>query len=155
VAAPFSAGLLLFRMRDGTFEVLLAHPGGPFWSKRDEGAWSIPKGEVDPGEDPYAAARREFTEELGAPPPQGAPLELGAVKLKSRKRVVAWALEGDFDPDTLTSMTFELEWPPRSGRTATFPEVDRAQWFDLTTARAKLNAGQRPLLDALDALAGA
>jgi len=144
-----SAGLLLYRTRDGIREVLLAHPGGPFWAKRDDGAWSIPKGEVDEGEDPYAAARREFAEELGAVPPDGDPLPLGEVRLKSRKRVVAWALEGDFDPDQLVSMTFEMEWPPRSGRTATFPEVDRAAWFDLETARVKLNAGQVPLLDAL------
>lgn len=144
-----SAGLLLYRTRDGIREVLLAHPGGPFWAKRDDGAWSIPKGEVDEGEDPYAAARREFAEELGAVPPDGEPLPLGEVRLKSRKRVVAWALEGDFDPDQLVSMTFEMEWPPRSGRTATFPEVDRAAWFDLETARVKLNAGQVPLLDAL------
>jgi predicted NUDIX family NTP pyrophosphohydrolase len=146
---PLSAGLLLVRTRDGIREVLLAHPGGPFWARRDDGAWSIPKGEVDEGEDPYAAARREFAEELGAVPPEGEPLPLGEVRLKSRKRVVAWALEGDFDPDGLVSMTFETEWPPRSGRMATYPEVDRAAWFDLETARVKLNAGQVPLLDAL------
>jgi predicted NUDIX family NTP pyrophosphohydrolase len=144
-----SAGLLLYRTRDGIREVLLAHPGGPFWARRDDGAWSIPKGEVDEGEDPYAAARREFAEELGAVPPDGDPLPLGEVRLKSRKRVIAWALEGDFEPDQLVSMTFEMEWPPRSGRTATYPEVDRAAWFDLETARVKLNAGQVPLLDAL------
>jgi predicted NUDIX family NTP pyrophosphohydrolase len=144
-----SAGLLLYRTRDGIREVLLAHPGGPFWARRDDGAWSIPKGEVDEGEDPYAAARREFAEELGAVPPDGDPLPLGEVRLKSRKRVVAWALEGDFEPGRLVSTTFETEWPPRSGRTATFPEVDRAAWFDLETARVKLNAGQVPLLDAL------
>jgi predicted NUDIX family NTP pyrophosphohydrolase len=144
-----SAGILLYRTREGTREVLLAHPGGPFWARRDEGAWSIPKGEVDPGEDPYAAARREFAEELGAHPPDGEPLPLGEVRLKSRKRVVAWALEGDFEPSQLVSMTFETEWPPRSGRVETFPEVDRAEWFDLETARVKLNAGQVPLLDAL------
>jgi predicted NUDIX family NTP pyrophosphohydrolase len=144
-----SAGLLLYRTREGTREVLLVHPGGPFWAKRDDGAWSIPKGEVDEGEDAYAAARREFAEELGTAPPDREPLALGEVRLKSRKRVVAWALEGDFEPDQLVSMTFEMEWPPRSGRTATFPEVDRAAWFDLDTARVKLNAGQVPLLDAL------
>jgi predicted NUDIX family NTP pyrophosphohydrolase len=149
VSPPLSAGLLLYRTRDGIREVLLAHPGGPFWARRDDGAWSIPKGEVDEGEDPYAAARREFAEELGAVPPDGDPLPLGEVRLKSRKRVIAWALEGDFEPDQLVSMTFEMEWPPRSGRTATYPEVDRAAWFDLETARVKLNAGQVPLLDAL------
>jgi predicted NUDIX family NTP pyrophosphohydrolase len=147
---PLSAGLLLYRTREGIREVLLAHPGGPFWARRDDGAWSIPKGEVDEGEDPYAAARREFAEELGAVPPDGDPLPLGEVRLKSRKRVIAWALEGDFEPDQLVSMTFEMEWPPRSGRTATYPEVDRAAWFDLETARVKLNAGQVPLLDALE-----
>jgi predicted NUDIX family NTP pyrophosphohydrolase len=149
VSPPLSAGLLLHRTRGGIREVLLAHPGGPFWARRDDGAWSIPKGEVDEGEDPYAAARREFAEELGAVPPDGDPLPLGEVRLKSRKRVIAWALEGDFEPDQLVSMTFEMEWPPRSGRTATYPEVDRAAWFDLETARVKLNAGQVPLLDAL------
>jgi predicted NUDIX family NTP pyrophosphohydrolase len=147
---PLSAGLLLYRTREGIREVLLAHPGGPFWARRDDGAWSIPKGEVDEGEHPYAAARREFAEELGAVPPDGDPLPLGEVRLKSRKRVVAWALEGDFEPDQLVSMTFELQWPPRSGQTATYPEVDRAAWFDLETARVKLNAGQVPLLDALE-----
>jgi predicted NUDIX family NTP pyrophosphohydrolase len=147
---PLSAGLLLYRTREGTREVLLAHPGGPFWARRDDGAWSIPKGEVDEGEDPYAAARREFAEELGAMPPDGEPLSLGEVRLKSRKRVVAWALEGDFEPSQLVSMTFEMEWPPRSGRKETFPEVDRAAWFDLETARVKLNPGQAPLLDALE-----
>jgi len=148
---PLSAGLLLYRTREGTREVLLAHPGGPFWANRDDGAWSIPKGEVDEGEDPYAAARREFAEELGAMPPDGDPIPLGEVRLKSRKTVVAWALEGDFDPSQLVSMTFETEWPPRSGRRQTFPEVDRAAWFDLETARVKVNAGQVPLLDALAA----
>jgi predicted NUDIX family NTP pyrophosphohydrolase len=146
---PLSAGLLLYRTREGIREVLLAHPGGPFWARRDDGAWSIPKGEVDEGEDPYAAARREFAEELGAVPPDGEPLPLGEVRLKSRKRVVAWALEGDFEPDQLVSMTFQTQWPPRSGRMESFPEVDRAEWFDLETARVKLNAGQVPLLDAL------
>ena len=147
---PLSAGLLLHRTRDGIREVLLAHPGGPFWARRDDGAWSIPKGEVDEGEDPYAAAQREFAEELGAMPPDGKPLALGEVRLKSRKRVVAWALEGDFEPSRLVSMTFEVQWPPRSGQMQTYPEVDRVAWFDLDTARAKLNEGQRPLLDALE-----
>jgi predicted NUDIX family NTP pyrophosphohydrolase len=106
---------------------------------------------VDEGEEPYAAARREFREETGGEPPDGAPLPLGEVRLKSRKRVIAWALEGDFDPALLSSMTFEVEWPPRSGETRTFPEVDRVAWFDRETARRKLNEGQRPLLDALPA----
>lgn len=149
---PVSAGILLHRTREGALEVLLAHPGGPFWARRDEGAWSIPKGEVDTGEDPYAAAQREFAEELGAAPPDGDPRPLGEVRLKSRKRVVAWALEGDFDPAQLVSMTFEVEWPPRSGEIGTFPEVDRVAWFDVEAARVKLNEGQRPLLESLESL---
>jgi predicted NUDIX family NTP pyrophosphohydrolase len=148
---PTSAGLLLYRTRDGIREVLLAHPGGPYWARRDDGAWSLPKGEVDEGEEPYAAARREFREETGTEAPDGEPLPLGEVRLKSRKRVIAWALEGDFEPDQLVSMTFEVEWPPRSGERRTYPEVDRVAWFDLATARVKLNAGQAPLLDALPA----
>jgi predicted NUDIX family NTP pyrophosphohydrolase len=149
VPSAVSAGLLLHRLRDGTREVLLAHPGGPFWASRDDGAWTIPKGELDEGEEPLAAALREFTEELGAAPPDGEPLALGEVRLKSRKRVLAWALEGDFDPAQLVSNRFELQWPPRSGRWQSFPEIDRAAWFDLQTARRKLATGQQPLLDAL------
>jgi predicted NUDIX family NTP pyrophosphohydrolase len=155
VPAAVSAGLLLHRLREGTLEVLLAHPGGPFWACRDDGAWSIPKGELDAGEEPLHAARREFAEELGAPAPDGAPLPLGEVRLKSRKRVVAWALPGDFDPETMASNTFEVEWPPRSGTLRTYPEVDRAAWFDLPTARRKLLPGQLPLLESLAAQLGA
>lgn len=136
-------------MRDGRTEVLLAHPGGPFWARRDAGAWSIPKGEIDDGEEAYAAARREFAEELGAPPPEGEAVELGEVRMKSGKRVMAWALEGDFDPAAAVSNTFEMEWPPRSGERAAFPEIDRVAWFDLETARAKLLPAQVPLLERL------
>ncbi|MBX5440127.1 MAG: NUDIX domain-containing protein [Solirubrobacteraceae bacterium] len=144
-----SAGLLLHRERDGALEVLLAHPGGPYWARRDDGAWSIPKGEVEPGEAPYAAARREFAEELGVAPPEGDPLPLGEARQRGGKRVVAWALAGDLDPETVASSTFEMEWPPRSGRRATFPEVDRVAWVDVETARRRLVPGQVPLLDAL------
>jgi len=145
-----SAGLILFRRGEGGLEVLIAHMGGPFWASKDEGAWSIFKGEHGDDEDPLAAARREFEEETGSPPPDGAPMELGEVRQASGKRVVAWAIEADFDADTVRSNTFELEWPPRSGRVQEFPEVDRAGWFDLETARRLLVKGQRPLLDALD-----
>jgi predicted NUDIX family NTP pyrophosphohydrolase len=149
MAPAISAGLLLYRLREGTPEVLLVHPGGPYWARRDDGAWSIPKGELDEGEEPLAAAFREFTEEVGAAPPDGDPLPLGEVRLKSRKRVLAWALEGDFDPARLVSNRFELEWPPRTGRMQSFPEVDRAGWFDLEAARRKLLPGQLGLLEAL------
>jgi predicted NUDIX family NTP pyrophosphohydrolase len=129
--------------------VLLVHPGGPFWAKRDEGAWSIPKGEYAPEEEPLAAARREFTEELGAEPPAGEPLDLGEIRQKSGKRVRAWGLPGDLDADAITSNRFTLEWPPRSGQSREFPEVDRAQWFSLRDARAKINPAQAELLDRL------
>jgi predicted NUDIX family NTP pyrophosphohydrolase len=145
-----SAGLLLHRLHEGTREVLLVHPGGPFWARRDEGAWSIPKGELNEDEEPLVAAYREFTEEIGMAPPAGDPLPLGEVRLRSRKRVLGWALEGDFDPALLVSNTFAMEWPPKSGREETFPEVDRCAWFDLETARRKLLPRQVPLLEALD-----
>ena len=148
-----SAGLLLFRRRaDGALEVLLAHMGGPFWARKDEGAWSIPKGELDPGEEPLAGALREFAEELGQAPPDGPAIELGEVRQKAGKRVVAFAVEGDFDPAQIVPGTFELQWPPRSGRTQAFPEVDRVAWFDLETAAAKLVRGQVALLERLAAL---
>lgn len=134
-------------------EVLLVHPGGPFWAKKDAGAWSIPKGEHDEGDDPRACARREFEEELGSPLPDDAVLiDLGAVKLKSGKQVTAYAVEGDLDAETITSNTFSLQWPPRSGLTREFPEIDRAGWFDLDTAREKLNPAQAELLVRLAAL---
>jgi predicted NUDIX family NTP pyrophosphohydrolase len=138
-----SAGILLHRPGP---EVFLVHPGGPFWAKKDLGAWSIPKGEYEPGEDPEAAARREFAEEVGAVP-TGPLVPLGTFKQPGGKIVLAFALAGDFDPAALVSNTFELQWPPRSGRTITVPEVDRAAWFDLDAAREKLLVGQRPILD--------
>lgn len=144
--AKTSAGLLMYRRHGGHLEVLLVHPGGPFWRHRDAGAWSIPKGELDDAEDPLEAARREFEEETGLRP-EGPFLELPAVRQKAGKVVHAWAFEGDWDPARLRSNTFEIEWPPKSGKTAEFPEVDRAEFFDLATAREKINAGQAPLLD--------
>lgn len=144
-----SAGILLYRRHAGRIEVLLVHPGGPFWAKRDLGAWSIPKGEFGAGEEPEAAARREFTEELGAE--VAVPLiPLGEVRQKGGKVVVAFAAGGDFEPATMQSNMFEMEWPPRSGRKQTFPEIDRAEWFDLASAREKIIAGQLPLLDRLE-----
>jgi predicted NUDIX family NTP pyrophosphohydrolase len=143
-----SAGLLLFRERDGGFEVLLVHPGGPFWAKKDDGAWSIPKGEFTGGEDPLAAARREFVEELGAAV-DGEFISLGAVKQSGGKVVHAWAVRSDFDPVQLKSNTFSMEWPPRSGKQQVFPEVDRAEWFGLEAARAKILKGQAEFLDRL------
>jgi predicted NUDIX family NTP pyrophosphohydrolase len=145
-----SAGLLLYRLRDGRPEVLIGHMGGPFWAKKDEGAWSIPKGEYEDGEEPLAAARREFEEELGSPPPDGEALPLGEVRQSSGKRVTAWAVEGDFDASEIHSNTFEMEWPPRSGRTQPFPEIDRAEWVDLPTARRGLVKGQVALVDELE-----
>lgn len=150
-----SAGALLFRSdADGRFEVLLGHPGGPFFARRDDGAWSIPKGEYAPDEDPRAAAAREFAEELGAPLPDGRELELGTIRLPSGKRLTVYAVEADFDATSARSNTFEMEWPPRSGRTESFPEIDRAEWFDLAAARVKLSKGQAEFLDRLLAAAG-
>ena len=143
-----SAGILMFRRRGGEVEVLLMHPGGPFWAKKDLGAWSIPKGEYSEDEDALAAAKREFEEETGARP-QGDFLALGEVVQRGRKIVIAWGLEGDFDPATLTSNRFELEWPPKSGRTQSFPEVDRARWLTLEEARGKILPGQRTFIDRL------
>jgi predicted NUDIX family NTP pyrophosphohydrolase len=146
-----SAGILVHRRRDGALEVLLVHPGGPFWARRDEGAWSIPKGEYDPGEEPLDAARREFEEELGNPPPDGPFDELGEVRQKSGKRVRAWAVEGDLDATAAHSNTFELEWPPRSGRMIEVPEIDRAEWFGLEEGRRRINPAQVELVDRLAA----
>lgn len=148
---PTSAGLLLFRERDGRLEVLLAHMGGPLWARRDERAWTIPKGELRAGEQPPAAARREFREELGHRAPDGPLLDLGEVRQAGGKLVRAYALEGDFDPATLRPGTFELQWPPRSGRTRTFPEIDRVAWFDLAAAAGKVVAAQAELLERLAA----
>ena len=125
------------------------HPGGPLWARRDAGVWSIPKGEYGEDEDPLQAARREFAEELGSPAPDGEPLALGEIRQKSGKWVIAWALAGDLDAERITSNTFTMQWPPRSGRLQEFPEVDRAQWFGLDEARAKLNPAQVALLDRL------
>jgi predicted NUDIX family NTP pyrophosphohydrolase len=143
-----SAGILLFRRRPAGFEVMLVHPGGPFWAKKDTGAWSIPKGLANEGEDTLAAAKREFLEETGLPV-EGAFLDLGAHKQASGKSIVAWASEGDFDPALLKSNTFTLEWPPRSGRMAEFPEVDRAAWYAIDEALEKINKGQRPIISTL------
>jgi len=143
-----SAGILLFRRRRGTIEVLLAHPGGPFWAKKDEGAWSIPKGVYEPGEDGLSAARREFAEETGAQT-EGEAVALGAFRQSSAKTVDVWAIEGEFDPARLKSNTFALEWPPRSGRRREVPEIDRVQWFALDEASRKMLKGQRPILQAL------
>ena len=143
-----SAGILLYRNGPAGTEVLLVHPGGPFWAKKDEASWSIPKGLIDAGEDPEAAARREFAEEVGAVPPGELTL-LADMKLSGSKRLLAYALEGNFDPAGLASNMFEMEWPPRSGRMQGFPEVDRAQWFGLELATTKLHLGQRTLVDIL------
>jgi predicted NUDIX family NTP pyrophosphohydrolase len=144
-----SAGIVLHRRRGDDLEVLLVHPGGPLWARRDAGVWSIPKGEYADGEEPLAAARREFAEELGTPAPDGEALELGEIRQKSGKRVQAWALPGDLDAAQIQSNTFSMQWPPRSGRLQEFPEVDRAQWFGLAEAREKLNPAQVELLDRL------
>jgi predicted NUDIX family NTP pyrophosphohydrolase len=130
-------------------EVLLGHMGGPFWARRDSGAWSVPKGECEADEEPQATARREFTEELGLPVPPGEWMELGTVRQSGGKAVTVWALEGDVDPRLVVPGTFELEWPKGSGRIQMFPEVDRVAWFDVETARTKIVAGQRPFLDRL------
>lgn len=139
----------MYRTVQEQIEVLLVHPGGPFWAKRDDGAWSIPKGEMASGEDPLAVARREFEEELGAKPPEVAVLALGSVRQKGGKVVHAWMVGGDFDVTQLRSNTFEIEWPPRSGRRETFPEVDRAAWFDRETAGRKILPAQQPLIERL------
>ena len=151
--AAKSAGILVHRRRAGKIEVLLVHPGGPFWARRDAGAWTIPKGEYPEDEDPESAARRELTEETGWTI-EGRLKPLGEVRQKAGKAVTAFAAEGDFDPATLRSNSFEMEWPPKSGRRASFPEIDRAGWFSLVEAREKMIEGQRPLLDRLEALVG-
>jgi len=145
-----SAGILLYKFHGDRLLVLLVHPGGPFWSNRDLGAWSVPKGEYEPDEEPEAAARREFLEETGVAV-TGALRPLGKARLKSGKLIVAYAAESDLDTERLRSNMFEIEWPPRSGRKQSFPEVDRAGWFTLSEAREKINAAQRPFLDRLEA----
>ena len=143
-----SAGLLLYRESPAGLEVLLVHPGGPVWARKDEGSWSIPKGEFDEGEDPLHAAMREFQEETGVTP-SGDVLPLGQARQPSGKVVYAWAMRGDFDPDRLTSNTFQMEWPPKSGKQREFPEVDRAEWFPIAVAETKILKGQLPLLTQL------
>jgi len=140
---------VLFREREGALEVLLGHMGGPLWARKDDGAWSIPKGELDDGEDPLQGALREFADELGHAAPEGPALELGEIRQRSGKRVVAFAIEGDFDPASAVPGTFEIEWPPRSGLRERFPEVDRVGWFALDEARSKLVKGQVELLERL------
>ena len=145
-----SAGLLLYRRApDGAIEVLLAHPGGPLWAKRDEGVWTVPKGEFHDGEEAWAVARREFEEETGHPAPDGDPIELGEIKQKGGKVVEAWALEGDLDPATAGSNTFPFEWPPRSGKWITIPEIDRVEWFAPDEARLRIKDTQIPFIDRL------
>jgi predicted NUDIX family NTP pyrophosphohydrolase len=146
--AKTSAGLLMYRLRNNQPEVLLLHPGGPFWRNKDLGAWSIPKGEIAQHEDPLAAAQREFREETGLTP-HGPFIELAPVRLKGGKTIRAWAFQGDCDPATIRSNTFTIEWPPRSGRLAEFPEIDRAAFFPLPEARRKIHPAQLPLLEQL------
>jgi predicted NUDIX family NTP pyrophosphohydrolase len=146
-----SAGILLYRRPGGRVEVLLAHPGGPFFTRKDAGHWTIPKGEVDPGQAPADVARREFEEETGHAVPGETLLDLGSVVQKGGKVVHAWAAEGDLEPAAAVSNTFELEWPPGSGRVRTFPEVDRVEWFAADEARTRINAAQAALIDRLEA----
>lgn len=145
---PLSAGLVVYRSVDGRLQVLLARLGGPLWAKREH--WTIPKGLLEGEEDAETAARREFTEETGWAAPDGPSIALGEIRQRGGKRVAAWGVAGDFDPSTLEPGTFEMEWPPRSGRTAAFPEISEVRWFDLAEARAKINQAQVPLLDRLE-----
>ncbi|WP_430297340.1 NUDIX domain-containing protein [Sinomonas sp. B1-1] len=147
--AVLSAGILLYRRGDEGLEVWIAHMGGPFWARKDEHAWSIPKGLYDEGEDPFSAARREFAEEMGTPPPDADYVPLGEFRQPSGKRLTAFAAEADFAPEQITSNTFPLEWPKGSGRVIDVPEIDRAEWFPEEVARTKLVKGQTPILDAL------
>jgi predicted NUDIX family NTP pyrophosphohydrolase len=143
----------MYRRMRPKLEVLLVHPGGPYWRRKDDGAWSIPKGEMNPGEDASVAARREFTEETGVVP--AGPFEpLGEIRQRGGKRVIAFAVEGDINVQTIKSNSFEIEWPPKAGRMQTFPEIDRAEWFDLPLAHAKILQSQQPLLDRLAELLG-
>ena len=148
--APRSAGLLLFRRpAAGMVEVLLGHPGGPYWLPKDEGVWGIPKGEMEAGEEPLSVARREFEEETGHPAPLGGEIELGEIRKKSGKLVVAWAVEGDLDPADAVSNTFPMEWPPKSGRFIDVPEVDRVAWFAPDVARRRISETERPFVERL------
>ncbi len=145
-----SAGILLWRRRDGRLEVLLAHPGGPLWAKKDHGHWTIPKGEVEPGEELTAVARREFGEETGHPLPDGELVDLGEIRQKSGKLVLGFGVQGDIDAASAVSNTYDMEWPPRSGRVQAFPEIDRVEWFGMDEARARLKAAQVPFLERLE-----
>ena len=149
-AGRISAGIVLWRRRDGALEVLLGHPGGPYFKRKQAGDWTVPKGEVEAGESLESVARREFEEEAGHAVPDGTMIDLGQITQKGGKVVVAWGVEGDLDPAAATSNTFEVEWPPRSGRMEAFPELDRVEWFDLPSARAAVREAQRPLLDRLE-----
>ena len=150
-----SAGILLWRRRDNRLEVLLAHMGGPYWVNKDLGHWTIPKGEIEQGEEPVAVARREFAEETGSELPDTPLVELGEIRQKSGKLVLAWAVRGDLDATTAVSNSYQMEWPPGSGRVETFPEIDRVEWFKLKQARRKLKAAQVPFLDRLQAVIAA
>ena len=147
--AKKSAGILLYRIQNKYPEVFLVHPGGPFWEKKDDGAWSIPKGEFEDDEDPLYAAKREFEEETGLKI-SGKFIQLEAVQQKSGKIVFAWAVEGDIDPATIKSNSFEIEWPPASGKMRSFPEIDKAEWFNLIEAKKKINSGQSALIRELE-----
>jgi len=149
-----SAGLLLYRITDGVVEVLIGHPGGPFWARKDEGAWSIPKGEYVEGEDPWTVAQREFEEELGKAPPHGPRIDFAPLRQPSGKVITAFAVRGDLDLEGTVSNTFPLEWPKGSGNVREYPEIDRVGWFSVAEANAKLLKGQRPLLDRLTAALG-
>lgn len=144
-----SAGILLYRLQNGTLQVLLVHPGGPFWKNKDAGAWSIPKGEPDEDEDPLDTALRELQEETGIPVKKSTCTPLTPVKQKAGKLILAWAMKGNLDPDQINSNTFDIEWPPKSGKTQSFPEIDRAGWFTVEEAREKINPAQAALLDEL------
>jgi predicted NUDIX family NTP pyrophosphohydrolase len=146
-----SAGILLWRRRGEGVEVLLGHPGGPMWARKDAGHWTVLKGEIEPGEAPQDVARREFAEETGHEPPDGPMVDLGEIRQKSGKVVLVWAVEGDLDSAAAVSNTFEMEWPPRSGRRVAFPEIDRVEWFEPDEARHKLKDAQVPFLDRLEA----
>jgi len=149
MAKKQSAGILLYRTKNSQFEVLIAHPGGPFFAKKDSGFWSIPKGLYDDNEEPFEAAKREFKEEIGSSAPDGEYIDLGEIKRKDGKAIKAWAVEGDIDESSVKSNTFEMEWPPRSGQKQEFPEIDRAVWFSLETATQKLQIAQVEFLKKL------
>ncbi len=149
MAKKQSAGILLYRTKSDRLEVLIAHPGGPFFAKKDKGVWSIPKGLYEDDENPFDAAKREFEEEIGSPPPNGQYIELGEIKRKDGKNIRAWAVEGDIYEVSVKSNTFKIEWPPKSGSIQEFPEIDRAKWLDLTTASQKLQLAQIEFLERL------